>query len=341
MTNQRLQVIGFFILLGVASLVVILMWWPFLTLVALGGILAVLFAPVHKMLSKKIKSESWSAFLTIILILLIVFIPLYFVAQVLITELVNLYNLFQAGEISINKTVIIQHLPLEVRDGAESILSDFGQRLSNLTANLGSISGLGYKGGGIFFSLFFVFFTIYYLLRDGDKLRGYAASIFPLSEKHETQILDKLEQAVSGVVKGSFLVALCQGAVATIGFLIFGVPGAFLWGAFTVLAALVPTVGTSLALIPAVIYLFVTGSTGAGIGLAIWGALAVGLIDNVLSPKLIGSRTNLHPLLVLFSVVGGLQFFGVIGFLLGPILMAVFVTLLDIYRTDLKEHLEK
>src|SRR3989344_8944691 len=102
MTNQRLQVIGFFTLLAAAALLVALMWWPFLTLVALGGILAVLFSPIHNRLSKKIKSEGWSAFLTVILILLIVFIPLYFVAQILVTELINLYGLFQAGEISIN-----------------------------------------------------------------------------------------------------------------------------------------------------------------------------------------------------------------------------------------------
>jgi predicted PurR-regulated permease PerM len=135
--------------------------------------------------------------------------------------------------------------------------------------------------------------------------------------------------------------AIIQGVVAMIGFTIFGVPQPLLWGLFTVMAALVPNVGTSLSLIPAVIYLLVTGHIGAGIGLAVWGMLAVGLIDNLLSPRLIGSRIQLHPLLVLLSVIGGLQFFGFLGFLIGPILLAVFVAMVDIYRSDFKKYYKR
>ncbi len=102
-----------------------------------------------------------------------------------------------------------------------------------------------------------------------------------------------------------------------------------------------PSVGTALALTPAVIYLLITGNTGNAIGLAIWGALAVGMIDNFLGPKLVGSRTKLHPLLVLMSVLGGIQLFGFLGFLLGPIVMAIFVALVEIYRTDFKSYVEQ
>jgi predicted PurR-regulated permease PerM len=143
------------------------------------------------------------------------------------------------------------------------------------------------------------------------------------------------------VVKGSFLTALVQGVIATIGFFIFGVPVPLLWGLFTVLAALVPTIGTALSLVPAVIYLLVTGETGNAIGLAIWGAVAVGLVDNFVGPKIVGSRTQLHPVLVLLSVLGGIQVFGLLGFLIGPIVMAIFVALIDMYRTDFKSYVEE
>ncbi|MCL5666543.1 MAG: AI-2E family transporter [Patescibacteria group bacterium] len=341
MTNKRLQVISFFSLLAVAALVVLLMWWPYLKVIALAAILAILFLPLHKRISREIKWPSLAAFVTTLLILLIVIIPLYIIGQLLFNELSSVYDLVKSGQLNLDQTAIVSHLPAQVREYANNILSGLGQKLSSLSINANSIANALSTGAGFILSFFLVFFTVFYLLRDGSGIKKYISSIFPLAETHENQLVTKLENAVNGVVKGSFLVALTQGAVATIGFLIFGVPQPFLWGAFTVLAALVPTVGTSISLIPAVIYLLVTGHTGAGIGMAIWGAAAVGTIDNIISPYLVGSRTQLHPLLVLFSIIGGLDLFGVIGFLLGPIIMAVFVTLLDIYRTDLKEYLEK
>ena len=127
--------------------------------------------------------------------------------------------------------------------------------------------------------------------------------------------------------------------IATIGFYIFGVPEPLLWGAFTVVAALVPTVGTSISLIPAVVYLAVTGNSGAAIGLTIWGVVAVGLIDNFLGPKLIGGSTKLHPVLVLIAIIGGIQLFGILGFLIGPIIMAIFIAMLEMFRSDFRDNL--
>jgi len=144
----------------------------------------------------------------------------------------------------------------------------------------------------------------------------------------------KMDMAVKGVVQGAFTVALIQGAVSTIGFFIFGVPEPLLWGVFTVLVALVPTVGTMLSLVPAVLYLLISGHTGAGIGMAIWAWLSISSIDNFISPRLIGHKTKLHPLVSLLSVLGGISIFGYLGFLIGPIIAAIFMTLLEIYASN-------
>ncbi len=136
------------------------------------------------------------------------------------------------------------------------------------------------------------------------------------------------------------MTAVSQGVVATVGFLIFGVPEPLIWGLFTVIAALVPTVGTSLSIIPAVIVLALTGHVPQAIGMAIWGVLAVGLIDNFLGPKLVSSTTKLHPLLVLLSVLGGLSLFGFLGFLIGPIIMAIMIELIDICRAPALQKLK-
>jgi predicted PurR-regulated permease PerM len=342
MTNPRLELIAFFVLLGVLGLVVGFMWFPFLKLLAVAGIIAILFLPIHRRVTKSTGNEILATWLTILLILFIVMVPLYLIGQLLFNELLGLYGNIRNSGITVDKSEIIQRLPPQFQAIIQNLSQDLGQRLSGFAANtFQGVTNILSNVAGFFLAFFLVFFTLYYLLRDGDKIKKVINSILPLSEAHENLLVKRLELAVNGVVKGMFLVALAQGVVATIGFVIFKVPNPFLWGAFTVLAALVPTVGTAIAIVPAILFLFVTGNTGAGIGLAVWGTLAVGLIDNIISPKLVGARVKLHPLLVLFSVLGGIQLFGFIGFLLGPLVMAMFVALLDIYRTDLKTHLDK
>jgi len=337
MNNPKLQTIGFFVLLGVAAILALLMLWPFLQLIALAAILAVLFSPWHKRITAKFKSQTWSALLTVLFVLVIVLVPLGLLGYLLYGEVGSLYRSIVTGGFHLDQALIVSRLPTNVQEIGNNFLNNLSDSISSLTGTtLQSVTGLVSNVFNFFFALFVVFFTLYYFLRDGSRLKEFISNIFPLSQVHESKLMERLEMAINGVVKGSFLVALTQGCIAFVGFLIFGVPQPLLWGALTVLAALVPTFGTSLALIPAILYLFLTGHTGAGIGMTIWGAVAVGTVDNIISPRLVGSRTNLHPLLVLFSVLGGLRLFGLLGFLLGPLLMAVLMVLLEMYQTDSK-----
>lgn len=339
-THERLQFIVLSIVFGLTALAAALIWWPFLKLLAMAGILAVLFWPLYVRLEKKLGNPPMAAIATILILLLILIVPVLILGQMIFTELTGLYNSLR--DVHISQSELLAKLPPQIQPLASEFFTDLGQKVSGFAGNI--FSGLSQalsSAAGFFLGLFLVFFTIYYFLRDGKRIQNFVNTILPMSETKENVLVSKLSEAVSGVVKGSFLVALIQGVVATAGFLIFGVPNPFLWGSFTVLAALVPNVGTSLSLIPAVIYLFLVDKTGSAIGLIIWGSVAVGLIDNIVSPKLVGAQTKLHPLLVLFSVLGGLQLFGFIGFLLGPIIMAMFVALLEIYRTDLKKYLER
>jgi len=337
MFSEKLQNVGFIILLGVATLVAAFMLWPFFELVALAGILAVLFKPAYERLLSGNKSKALSAIFTVGFVLAIVILPLTLLGFFLYNEIFHVYQNISNGSLNIDQATIVSHLPNSLQAFGQNFLGDLFGRLSAFAGDtVKGVTGILSNVAHFFLGAFLVFFSLYYFLKDGEKIKAFVADVFPLSQSHETKLVDQLETAISGIVKGQFLVALSQGVVATIGFFIFGVPQPFLWGSFTVLAALVPTFGTSLSLIPAILYLFLTGHTGAGIGMAIWAAMAVGTIDNFIGPKLIGSRTKLHPLLVLFSVLGGIQLFGILGFLLGPIIMAIFMTLVDIYRAEPK-----
>jgi len=331
-SRQRLQDISFYLLFAVVGITVVLMFLPFFKLLALGGILAVLFYPLKIKLGKYIKSETLRSFITLILALIIILLPLYIVGQLVFNEIVSVYNQAKQGGLDLNQSSLLQQLSPANQAIVHNFLNNAAQTLSGFAGNaFASISSVVSNITGFVVGFILVVFTLYYLLRDGNNFRTFVEEAFPLSHSHEALLVEKLESAIKGVVQGSFTVALLQGFVSTVGFFIFGVPDPLLWGVFTVLAALVPTVGTLLSLVPAILYLFLTGHTGAGIGMAIWAFASIQGIDNFISPRVIGNKTHLHPLLTLLSVLGGIGLFGYLGFLIGPILMSVFMALVDIY----------
>jgi len=332
----RLQTITFFVLLLAAFILVLAIWWPFLQLVAFAIVLAILFWPVHKRVLRRIANPSWAALVSVLTAVAVFLIPLALIASVVVKNLFTVYNNIKSGEVLISRQDIIARFPAQLQGVAENANRDLSNYISQFSSHaFQTASSLLSNVAGFVFALFLVLFALYYLFKDGVKIKETIMDLFPLSSQNEQKLFSEIESSVNGIVKGAFLMALIQGTIATIGFTIFGLPQPLLWGSFTVVAALIPTVGTSVAIIPAVAYLFISGHTGAAIGMAIWGVTAVGLIDNFLSPRIIGSRAKLHPFLVLFSVVGGLQLFGFFGFLLGPIVMAIFVAMVRMYKSQL------
>lgn len=337
---KRLQTISFIVLLLLVFLLVLMIFKPFVNIIALALILAILFRPIYLRLTKATESPNLAAGLTVILILLIFVIPIWFFGQVIINEITELYERYRSGGFVINRGEIIASMPEQLQTIVQNLSVNINSFIGRISSQaFSSFSTVLSNVASFVVAVFMLFFIVFYLLRDGRKIKQAFMEISPIAADHEDKLFTRIVAAVNGVVKGSFLIALGQGAVATVGFAIFGVPEPFLWGLFTVVAALVPTVGTALSLIPAVIYLLVTGQTPQAIGLMIWGAVAVGLIDNFLGPKLVSSTVKLHPVLVLLAVIGGLQFFGFLGFLIGPIVMAIFMELVDMYRTDFKDQL--
>ncbi len=180
-------------------------------------------------------------------------------------------------------------------------------------------------------SSFIFLIALYYLLRDGARARRALITISPLPDTEDEAILDQLARAINSIIKGSLVIALIQGVLTTVGLAIFGVPNPALWGMIAAIAALIPGIGTSLVIAPAILYLFAIGHVPQAIGFTAWGALAVGFIDNLLGPKLVGKGMRLHPLLVLLSVLGGLALFGTVGIFLGPLTLSLLFALLSIH----------
>lgn len=300
---------------------------PFLSPLIIAAVFAFLFYPIYKKISIFFNNrQSISAFITTIIALIIIFGPISFVVTQVIKESSFVYGyVTNHGSELIDKAQarlpVLENIKIDVNKYVESVLS-------SLVQNVGSIFSSFTK---IVLNTFIFVLAFYFFLKEGKRLKDYFVEVSPLEDKYDEKIVHRLERAVSATVKGSLLIGLIQGTLTGIGFAIFGVPNAVFWGTVAAISALIPGVGTSLVLIPGIVFLFLSGNNFGGIGLLIWGTFAVGFIDNLLSPRLVGKGMKLHPLLVFLSVLGGLAFFGPLGFLLGPITVSVFIALIEIY----------
>ncbi len=231
MAFKRLQVISFFLILLVALILVLMIVKPLAGVVAFGIILAVLFHPVYTRLETKLKSSNLAALLTILLIMIITLIPIVFFGQLLFNEIVNIVDRVKAGDLVLQRDQIIESLPVQLRDLIENFSRDLNAFLSRLTSSaFAGFSSLLSNVAGFIVSLFVLLLTLFYLLRDGTKIKQFFMDISPIAMAQENALIDKIVIAVNGVVKGSFLTALSQGAVATIGYFIFGIPEPIMLG---------------------------------------------------------------------------------------------------------------
>lgn len=334
--NQKPQ---FYFLLALIIGTLILSFFvlrPFASVFIIAAIFAVVFQPLYRRILKYcFNHEGLASLLTIIIITAIILTPLSFLGVRILQELRQLYISLIEGSGKDNFINVFNILAENIRHYfllPQQFSIDFGQYFKEgLKWLLQNSAGLFSNVASTIANFFIFLISLYYLLKDGHKIKQAVINYSPLDDKDDEMILNKLELAISSIVKGNFTIAFLQGVLTTIGFTIFGVPSAILWGAAACIASLVPTVGTSLIFIPAIILMFTTGHILASAGLLLWGALAVGTIDNFLGPKLIGRGMKLHPLLVLFSVIGGAVFLGLIGFILGPIILSLLFALLHIY----------
>lgn len=332
MESAKLQTRFFAAFLLSVLILAFFIYRPYLGAVVLAATFAVIFYPLYRRILKAVgERANIAATITTALVLLIVFVPLLLFGIQIIREAQPLYAyaLDPQNHISNVLTTVVQERIRSVAPQFSLNLDVYAQQgLRWIVQHIGAAFSSAAK---LVLNLFLSLLTLFYLLRDGKKLVGKIIALSPLKDQQDAEIIFRLQTAVNSVIRGSLVIALLQGAVTGIGLWLFGVPNSALWAGVTVLAALVPNLGTSLVLAPSIAYLFLTDHVPASIGLLVWGILAVGLIDNLLGPRLMSRGTRLHPMITLLSVIGGLQFFGPIGYILGPLVASLLFTLLDIY----------
>ncbi|HCC84014.1 TPA: hypothetical protein DEP96_04160 [Candidatus Uhrbacteria bacterium] len=331
--------------LGVSLIVGYLFWQtiqPYAIVLMTAGVMAVVTTPIERALRRKLGGRrGLSSFLIVLLVLIVIVVPLVITSIVMVNQAVNLVQLLVAQngsvfDINFSANPLVQQLPTAVQEYIASI--DLRAGLISIaqwaSQHLGAIFS---EAGGFLFKTFVFFICLYYLLVDRERLVHEILTLSPLRDKTDSSILSSMTGTIRAVVAGSVIVSVAQGVVAGLGMTIFGVPGALIWAALVVVAANIPFVGTASVMVPACLYLFFSGHQAAAIGLAIWSIILVGSIDNFLRPIIVGGRTSMHPLLVLLTILGGLQVFGPIGIIIGPTVLAAFLSLVQLYKAGVLE----
>lgn len=337
MSKKTIQLTFFAIVTAGLSILLFFVLKPYIGVVFISGVFAVAFYPLYKMLVIKFAgNEKRASLVTTFLILIFIVVPIIVVSALLLKEAVGLYNSMAfeggAGGIVSRADVLIGRFVSLFPPGAIDSQTDVGSYARNILdwiINHFDSIFITVFGGILNFILMFI--SLYYLFIYGNKIKQGLITWSPLPNEYDEQFIETLRSSVDAVLRGRILVAVIQGVAVGLGFAVFGVGSPVLWGFVGGLASLIPMLGTSVVTVPAIVYLFLSGHFGAGVGMLIWGAVMVGLIDNFISAIFLKSKIKVHPLIVLFSIFGGIEVFGAIGFLVGPVAVSAFIALMKIY----------
>ncbi len=335
------------VLFTIAFVVILL---PFYGAVFWAIVLAILFAPFYrKLLVKMHKRPNLAATATLVICLVVVILPLTLIAISLVREASAVYLNIRSGQIDF--AVFFQKIIAALPTWMVGILDRFGVgNLSALQAKMATTAvqgsefltrqaiNIGQNTFNFLVSFTIMLYILFFLLRDGDKLAVQIKQATPLNHDHKRALFNNLTTAIRATVKGNIIVAAVQGALGGIAFWFLGVQGALLWAVMMAFLSLLPAVGAALIWVPVAVYFLLTGAIWQGVTLIAFGVLVIGLVDNILRPILVGKDTQMPDFVVLISTVGGMALLGLNGFVIGPVIAAMFITLWEMFSAGNQKH---
>lgn len=310
---------------------------PFIVAILSAAALAFVFYPLYKYFLIKFSTnslkETISAILTCFIIILIVMIPVTIITIMLAGEVREGYVYWERIFTSPNFSL---DLPPQIIQRLED-LSQFRDTLTSVaTSMIGWLQGILRVIPNVVLNLFVTIFSTYYFLKHGKDIYKFFHDVLPLPEGKYDKIIARFDNLSRGVILGQVVVGVVQGILAWIGFVIVSVPNPILWGFLTFLISIIPLLGAAIVWVPICLYLFIKGfyigSLWQAIFLLLYGTLVISAIDNILKPKIVGDRARVHPLVVLFGILGGIQLFGLPGVLIGPLVLTLFDVMIEIYK---------
>jgi len=314
---------------------------PFLVPIAWAIVFAVVFYPVYAFISRYIKVKSISSSITVLLILVVIIAPITYMSSLLIDELQKVGDYTNNGGLDFVSDLFGK---MKASPHFEKISSFIGEgnmpTADQITDNMKKIGkvlaeNLSIRITNIIFAainFLFMLFTIFFLFKDGPGFLTKVKDYMPFSEEQKNRLATQMKDMIVSTVYGGVVVAIIQGLLGGIAFYVIDITSPVLWGVAMSVMSFVPLLGTLSIWGPASIYLIIQGDYMHGIGLVLFGTFAISMVDNILKPLIIGSRTKMPTIIIFFSVLGGIKAFGIIGLIMGPLIMAVFISVFEIIR---------
>jgi predicted PurR-regulated permease PerM len=333
-SRARLSVIALLTATALAIYLSYLLIRPFLPALAWALALVVIAIPVHRRLERWIKRSSIAAGISVTLVTICIVLPTLIIGLMLAREAASGIELIQhrTDEGRWRETLDANPRLAQAAAWIEQRVNIDEQAAGAVNAIVGSAGVVLQNSVWMATQLLITLFVLFFMLRDRQRAMHSLRSLLPLSDRESDGMLQRVDDTIRATVFGTVVVAIVQGALGGLMFWLLGLPGALLWGVVMALLALVPVLGAFVVWVPAAIFLAVEGSWGKALLLAAWGTIVVGTIDNLLYPLLVGNKLRLHTAPVFFAIVGGLAVFGASGIILGPVVLAVTLGLIDVWK---------
>jgi len=324
--------VSVFAAIGILAILSLLILWPLITAIITGLLLAFVFYPVYKrVVVKVIKEPNISALIIIVIFLFVIMIPLWFLFPILIRQIFDVYlSLQKINTLDLLTNIFPQLAQIEMTQELANSLNTFitgtaGKILSAASSIILNFPSLLLKAAVVLFVFFFG-------MKDAETLRKYVESLSPFSKTAEKDFSKKFQDITNSVIFGQIIVGIAQGIVTGIGLFVFGIPNALTLTLIATLVGILPIIGPWLVWIPVDVYLFVSGRTGAAIGLLVYGVIVITWIDALIRPYIVSRKTKISSAIILIGMIGGLIVFGILGLIIGPLILAYLLLILDAYR---------
>lgn len=345
MTNRFYSIVLFVIALALGYLSFRIMQ-PFLSPIAWAVSLSIVFYPLYMFILKYLKSPALTSVSTLLIVVALIIGPFSYFSYLLAVELAHILKDLQAGgaeglfqsasdsALANMLNMFFERLGIDKAEAYDSIRNSVRDVVKNLAAGLskgvGSVFGIGVD-------FVIMIFTLFFFLKDGSTILRSASEFMPFSAEQKKKLTGQVKDIVISTLYGSVVVAIIQGLLAGAAYWLLGVPSPVLWGMMTAIAAFLPLVGAFVVWGPVAVYLFFSSGILFSIIMALTGIFLISLVDNILRPILIGERTKMPVLIIFFSVLGGIKFFGLIGFIAGPLVIALFMSIIKMFRNIQQE----
>ncbi|MSU75396.1 MAG: AI-2E family transporter [Candidatus Magasanikbacteria bacterium] len=342
-----------YLFLGLLGAVTILFFYilqPFAYPIFWAAIVAALFYPLYQRLNSWLNHPNLSATIILVAVIVVILVPLVILGTLLLKEAVSLYgtlsssgnlwnsaleritNFFKYNSYNAQLHIDENFWGAKFSEVGQNVLGYIFTWLTNLTQN-SLVLG---------FMFITMLYTLFFFVRDGEKILKKLLYLSPLGDKYEIMLYNKFTVAASAIIKGTIILGGIQGAIGGIIFAVTGIQGALIWAIIMTLCSIIPGVGSALIWLPAGIIMLLTGNIWQGIAILVVGTVVISTVDNMLRPLFVGRRLDMHPLVILFSTLGGLALFGISGFMVGPIIAALFLSFWEMYeefyKTELKNN---